>query len=203
VPDISPLEYSGKRIAEVRDEGFRVIHQMSLAIDAQTAVTVARSAASKQEDRRATEVILCAYGGYERAMEIKTLNLIGRIMGDKIEYVVDGYDNFEVSSIEEELQTAALLSTISIKSPTFQKETQKGFATGRILARASEQVKQDICDEIDEAIDAEQEAALAPQVVPDGSQVGMPPVPPTVQPPMPPGPKQNSAKPVPPTKDSA
>lgn len=161
-PNPAPLEFQAKRILEQRDEGYRIVHQMSLAVDNQ-ASNIGRSGLSKIEDRRASEVILCGYGGYVRDAMIKTLNLVSQIVGDGTQWVVAGFDNFEVSSMMEELQTAALISTFSIQSPTFKAEMQKDIV-GRALSHLDEGTKQKIYDEIQ--MSAESEAGSSVNLTP-------------------------------------
>lgn len=206
-PDTAPLEFSSKRILEQRDEGYRIVHQMSLAVDSQAVGAIARSGASKIEDRRAAEVILCAFGGYVRNALIRTLNMVSDIVGDGVTWTCDGFDNFQVSSLEEELQTAALVSTFGFWSKTAEGELHKQIETGRVLAHIDEKTKNTIREEIDTKRQQDEENAMAPQMMPDGSfaggglmkppmaptvqqaQPGMPPQPPKSKPPMPPGPK--------------
>jgi hypothetical protein len=157
VPNVAPLEFNAKRILEQRDEGYRIVHQMALAVDSQAIGAIARSGASKIEDRKAAEIMLCGYGGYLRDFQLRTLNKISRLMGDETEWVVEGYDSFEVSSILEELQTAALVQTFQIKSPTFNAEMEKGIATGRMLGHADEAMKAKIRKEIQDAYDQRSE----------------------------------------------
>ncbi len=192
VPDVSPLEFQAKRLTEQRDEGYRIAHQMSLAVDSQAIGAIARSGTSKIEDRKATEIILAAFGGYLRAFLIRTLNKISRILGDDTKWTIDGYDNFEVSSMEEELQTASLAATFDIQSPTFKAELQKQIATGRILGHIDEVVKTQIRNEIDDAVSAkhEQEQTGPPQIDPNSGMPITPPPKPGMPalPPKPPGP---------------
>lgn len=158
-PDnIAPLEFCASQLKEERDEGYRIVHQMSLAVDSQAVGAVARSGASKIEDRKATEVILQAYGGYVRETIIRTCNLLSMTYGDRLTWECMGLDTFSVSSLQEELEQAALLSTLNIPSPTFEKQTLTNLATGRLLGHASESTKQDIVKEISDAIDLKQEA---------------------------------------------
>jgi hypothetical protein len=168
VTDTGPLEFNAKRILEQRDEGYRIVHQMALAVDSQAIGAIARSGASKIEDRKAAEIMLCGYGGYLRDFQLRTLDKISRLMGDDTEWVVEGYDSFEISSLMEELQTAGLLQTFQIKSPTFNAEMEKSIATGRVLNHADEAMKAKIRNEIQEAYDqlAEQQAMGPPQIDP-------------------------------------
>jgi hypothetical protein len=168
VTDTGPLEFNAKRILEQRDEGYRIVHQMALAVDSQAIGAIARSGASKIEDRKAAEIMLCGYGGYLRDFQLRTLDKISRLMGDDTEWVVEGYDSFEISSLMEELQTAGLLQTFQIKSPTFNAEMEKSIATGRVLNHADEAMKAKIRNEIQGAYDqlAEQQAMGPPQIDP-------------------------------------
>lgn len=157
VPDITPLKFSAERLLQQRDEGYRIVHQMSLAVDSQAIGAIARSGASKIEDRKATEIMLCAYGGYVRDFFLRTLNKISRMLGDDTEWVIDGYDNFEVSSVLEEIQLASLLQTLNIESPTYNAELQKSVALGRTMAKLDETLKAKIRREIDERVEMKAE----------------------------------------------
>lgn len=179
-PDVAPLDFNAKRITEMRDEGYRIVHQMSLAVDSKAIGAIARSGVSKIEDRKATEILLCGYGGYVRDFLLRTLDKVSRILGDGTEWVIDGYDNFEVSSLDEELQTAALVATLDIPSPTFNAEIKKQIATGRILGHVDEALKAKICREIDEATEMSQEGPLQLDSV-TGRAMAQPP--PDVEPP--------------------
>jgi hypothetical protein len=171
-PDTAPLDFNAKQIAEQVQEGYRIMHQMALAVDAKAVGAIARSGTSKIEDRKATEIILCGYGGYVRDFLTRTLNKISRILGDDTEWVIDGYDNFEVSSLDEELQIAALVNTFDIPSPTFKSEMMKMIATGRVLGHVDETLKAKIRREIQDAIElrAEQETMGNAQIDPATGQ---------------------------------
>lgn len=183
---VEPLKFSSERIEKKRDEGYRIVHQMSLAVDSQAVAAVARSGASKVEDRRSTEVILCAYGGYVREALVRTLNLVSRAEGDGLEWSCDGYDNFQVSSLDEELATAGLVQALQIPSSTFLKELLSNIATGRILGHIDDVTRQRIRKEIEEAIDEQEKAkemagvrqvgpGQEPQLGPDGQPLEVDP----------------------------
>jgi len=204
-PSIDPLKFSSDRLIQQRDEGYRIVHQMSLAVDSQAIGAIARSGASKIEDRKATEIMLCAYGGYVRDFFLRTLNKISRLLGDDTEWVIDGYDNFEVSSLLEELQLASLAQTFHIESPTFNAEMQKSIATGRLLGHLDDRLKAKIRREIDENTEMKAElVSMGPvQINPVTGQ----PMPPEATPPGPgepaAPPKAKAASPKgPPVKDT-
>lgn len=154
-----PLEFLGGRLKEKRDEGYRIVHQMSLAVDGDSAQAVARSGLSKIEERRATEIVLNGFGGYMRDAAVKVLNIISKLFGEDVEWVCQGFDNFQVSSLEEELQTAGLLQTLQIKSRTFNETAQKKIAR-RVLDHEDEQKLIEIDKEIEAGFDAEEEEKL-------------------------------------------
>lgn len=165
-PDVGPLEFIAAQIEKERDEGYRIAYSMSTAVDA-TASRLAQSGISKQEDRKQAEVILIGLGSYIKPSMVRTANMLSRIYGDDITWMVDGYDNFQVSSLEEELQTASLVSAFGFWSKTAEAELHKTIETGRILGHVDEEVKETIRKEIDERMEQEQEAASAPQMVGD------------------------------------
>ena len=203
--NIDPLRFLAERLRDKLQECYRIVHQMSLAIDGDSATAVARSGLSKIEERRATEIILVGFGGYARDMVIRTLNIISKLLGDDNTWMCIGYDNFQVSSLEEELQTAALIQTLNIKSRTLNEELDKKMAR-RILDHADEGTLANVDDEIKQgyddqeaAADAKQDAltqmamqgaggAVAPASVTPTQPAanGMPPVPPKAKPPQPP-----------------
>lgn len=160
VPDVAPLEFSSKAMADQLQEGFRIVHQMGAAVDAKSASIIGRSGVSKIEDRKATEVILAAFGGYVRDAIIRTATLISEIMGDNTIWTCDGFDNFEVSGLDEELATAALVSSMGIPSATFKKRLMTSIATGRILGHLDEATAEVIAKEIEDSVDLDTESGM-------------------------------------------
>lgn len=164
--DTGPLEFVAEALKEKRDEGYRIMHQMSLAVDSQAVSAVARSGASKAEDRRATEIILAGYGSYVRSAIVKTLNLLSRVFGDNTAWTCVGFDSFQVSSMDEELQISALAQSMGIPSATFEKRMFSKLAK-RLLDHADEGVMQQINKEIEDAVDQKSEGMSMPPVVPE------------------------------------
>lgn len=164
-PDVSPLQFIADQLDKERDEGYRIVHNMAMAVDA-TASRMAQSGVSKQEDRKAAEIILCGLGSYVRPVMIRTVNLLSKIYGDNLTWICDGYDNFQVSSLEDELQTASLVSAFGFWSKTAEAELHKKIETGRINDHLDESVVEKIRKEIDDRREQEEELAVAPQVIP-------------------------------------
>lgn len=158
-PDVAPMVHAATRCREQRDEGYRIVHQMSLAVDSQAIGAIARSGASKIEDRRAAEIILAGYGTYVKDALIRTANLVSRIKGDDTEWQCIGFDRFQVSSLEEELSSMALVKTFGIKSRTFNELLDGQIATGNVLRNIDEASRTAILEEIKENYDEEEELA--------------------------------------------
>jgi len=177
-PDISPMAHMAERLRQDRDEIYRSVHQMAMAVDSQATTAVARSGASKIEDRRATEIILAGYGRYELRAMVQTANLISKVQGDNTAWVGDGFDNFQTSTLDEELQIAALAQAFNIKSPTFNAELQRFIALGRVLPHLDEATKQKIETEIRDSVEADEGGPVvveAPPVAPGDEEIVAPP----------------------------
>ena len=194
--NIAPLEFLGTRLKDKRDEGYRIVHQMSLAVDGDSATTIAQSGFSTIEERRSAKIPPPGFYGSPRQTAKHTLNIISRLLGDNTRWVLVGFDNFQVSSLEEELETAALVQTLGIKSRTFNERMQSKMVR-RILDHEDEKTLATIDDEISDDFDAAEQAeedngnALTQMAMDDGADAdipGTPPdddAPPAVTPPQP------------------
>jgi len=168
----APYEFIKGSIEATVQELYRQVHQLSLAVDTKSVGSVARSGVSKQEDRKSIEVILAAFGGYVREAIVRTLNLVSKVQGDATEWSVEGFDDFDVSDLMDELSTATLVSALDIHSTTFKQEFEKRIATGRLMAQASPALRNAIEREITEFYEQQAEGAQLPEADPFG---GMPP----------------------------
>ena len=158
--DVDPLRFNAETLKDKRDEGYRIVHQMALAVD-QQAVNVSRSGVSKQEDRRATDVILCGYGGIVRDPIVRTANIISRIYGDGVTWECSGFDDFSAPDLADILAAAMQADTLKIPSPTFKKAMLSQVATGPLIGRTDDATKEAIRQEINAAIEMEREQAIA------------------------------------------
>lgn len=158
-PDVGPLEFIAKAIAEARDEIYRIVHQMSLAVDSKAVGAIARSGASKIEDRRSSQILLAGYGTYVAPAMLRTMTLLSEIYGDGTTWSIDGFKNFDISSLDEELTTAALAMSMGFKSPTARKRIELK-AVGRVLDGEDESTMQTIEEETSAVYDQEAEAAM-------------------------------------------
>lgn len=168
-PDTAPLQFIAEQIKEQKDELYRICHMMSLAVDSKAVSAIARSGASKIEDRKAELNMLVAFGGYVSAAMMRTANLISEIQGDGTDWEIDGFKNFTVSSLDEEIQIAALAKTMQFKSRTANEKLELKVIN-RLLDFVDERTKETIEQETKDGYDQEEEAKLAPQIDPVTSQ---------------------------------
>lgn len=162
-----PLRFVAEQLKEQRDEGYRIIHQMSLAVDSAAVGAIARSGVSKLEDRRASEVILGFYGSLVREALTETLDLISQVFGDGARWVCDGFDDFAIDTPDEELTNLGILQSLGIPSPTMTIHAMQNIATGRSVGKLDEATKAKIRSEIAEAVEMQQEGADVPPLPPE------------------------------------
>ena len=156
-PDVSPLKFIWDFFKEAVAEGYRIIQQMSGAVDAKSVASIARSGASKAEDRRSTEVITKGLGAIMATALVQTCDLISEIKGDKSKHTLDGFDNFTQSEPMDEATFLMLGTTAGIESTTFKKRLQQKLAR-TFLDKEDESTRETIDDEIDASADAAQQA---------------------------------------------
>lgn len=154
-PDVAPLKFIWDHYKEAVAELYRTIHQMSMAVDAKSVASIARSGASKTEDRKSTEIILKGFGAIQTDTLLRVLNMVSMVYGDNTVWTLDGFDNFDIQEPLEEATFQALAGTGGVESPTFKKAHQKRWV--RIfLPNEDESTMQDIDSEIDDAVEADQ-----------------------------------------------
>lgn len=146
-PEGKMMEAGLKRREMLKDEIFRIVHQLSLSIK-QTKSQTRQSGNSKQEDRYATEVVLRAFGDIIRFAMQHILECITKARKEKVEWDVSGFSSFDTDSTTEKLAQILQLRAINIHSETFNKEMEKR-AIDFYLEDLNQQTKDTIKAEID------------------------------------------------------
>lgn len=146
-PEGKMMEVGLKRRESLKDELYRVVHQMSLSVQ-QTKSQTRQSGSSKQEDRYATETILKSFGDLIRESMQNVLDLVSTARGDDIEWDVSGFSNFDIESMTEKLAQLLQLQAINIHSETFKKESEKRLVS-LYLEDANTETKDKIISEIE------------------------------------------------------
>ncbi len=160
--DIGFREPEGKAYALVErqleklvDDMFRVVHQMAASVSA-TTTALGRAAASKAEDRSATEVVLGAYGALVREFAKRVYECVSSSRRETVIWTPHGLDKFDLEDRGSVLKEALAVDSLSIPSVTFRKlyKTKLAFA---LLGNIPQETQQVIQTEIEEGVEAEGE----------------------------------------------
>jgi hypothetical protein len=167
------FESIGKMIKDKIELIDSVLNQMAMSV-AKTSAQVGRSAASKIEDRHATEIMLTSYGEIEKNFVKKLLNCISAARNEEIVWVVSGRDDFHIIDRQQLILEMAQFPSIVSQSvsPTFQRlyTTETYFAL--LGGAASQEESMEIVNEVMDA-DFSQMAPVDPNS-PDGATKQMP-----------------------------
>ena len=147
-PEGKMMSVGLQRREMLKDEMFRIVHQLSLSIK-QTKSQTRQSGNSKQEDRYATEVVLRAFGDIVREAMQTLLSWISEARKDNIVWDVSGFSSFDTDSTTEKLAQILQLRAINIHSETFNKEMEKR-TIDFYLEDLNHETKEIIKKEIDE-----------------------------------------------------
>jgi hypothetical protein len=180
-PDAGPFDTAMKKQDQIRDEMFRIMHQLAAASD-NSAASSGRSANSKQADQQTMLIVLRELGRRVRchAEDIFEMVSAGRGEPDRT-FSAQGADQFDAVSMDSLVTEAALLETIPIPSPTFQALYKFELVRGALPGATEEQLEV-IMSELEQGITAEEELKKAStdvqmSRVQDGQLPGEPPPP--------------------------
>lgn len=132
--DIGFAEPEGKAYAlvneqlkELKDEMFRVVHQMAASVD-NSAGTMRRSGDSKKQDRAAESIVLGAFGQLIRDHAKKSYDVLSAARGETVVWTPHGLDRFETDDRMDLIQEAMAMPSIEIPSRTFWQGYKKKLA---------------------------------------------------------------------------
>jgi hypothetical protein len=151
-----------------RDEMFRVVHQMSQSVDANSAAALNRSGLSKQQDKKGEALVYLALGELvcEWALDVLKMAAAGRREPD-LQLACKGMNTYDDVSLEALVNQEAVVETIPVRSQTFQKMRQSKFAKRYLGEDATPDVMAKIDAELEENISPEEFAPVLPE--PPGS----------------------------------
>jgi hypothetical protein len=153
-PDPTLYADSQKRLEKLRDEMYRVVHQMALAID-NTGAGLRRSAESKQLDRAAAAVVLTVLGEYVRQHAIEVLDLAarGRLDNPLPVWTAHGMQSFDLADLQDVVKENGEIDALRIPSQKFQVIRTFNAAKRIIRGNASPQELDVIKKELEANID--------------------------------------------------
>lgn len=145
VPPTNHIDAMRAEIADQKDEIYRVVHQMADSASNSAAAT-SRSALSKVQDTKSTNIILESYSTLLRDAIQKTYRLAARLRGEDIDWVITGLDRYEGIDLPSLIEVVEGVA-VSIESETFHVEVQS-LVVDELLTNIDEQTRGKIRDEI-------------------------------------------------------
>jgi len=155
-PDAAPFMAAMQDLNNLRDEMHRVLHQMAMSVD-NSGAALQRSGDSKQVDQEITSIILRALGQFVRdhVRQVYDMVQVGR-KDQEVEWEISGMEKFNEISVGALVDQAAILDTLSIPAPTFQRKWRFMLAKRLLGDNASEEEILQIQKELDNNISDEQ-----------------------------------------------
>jgi hypothetical protein len=147
-PPADAFEPVDKYAATLKDELYRVAHQMALGVE-NNAAAIGRTVESKTADNSATEVVLAAMGEIVRGVVERMYNLLSRGRRDQRTWTIKGLDSFDVTDATALADAAVTANTLAIPSPTFRRLLHRRVALA-MVPDASQDDRDKIAKEIDE-----------------------------------------------------
>lgn len=135
-------------IQDLKDELYRVIHQMAMSAS-NSAGSMLRSGESKKEDKTSTEIVLILFSQVEARIREQVMNLVSRGRGDPVQWSVAPVDNFSIDSALDVVQEVLTASALMIPSKTLTRLMHKRVAHA-IVPEMEEEDRKQVDKEIDE-----------------------------------------------------
>lgn len=167
------LAFIHKQNEDLDEKMHSVVHQMAQSLK-QARSQSGKTAQSKQEDRRSTEMLLTAIADEIYTITQKAFELISESRGEDIVWEVKGLSALAVEDREELTKEAAALDNIPIPSLTFKKEYHYRLAS-RLVEGTDQRTLQTIRAEIEEGLDTVDQTMRSAPTMPTGSQNVPPP----------------------------
>lgn len=153
-------ELVDKQLDKLKDELFRVTHQMAMSVG-NDAGSTRRSGESKKQDRSDIGIVLGAFGSEVRSFALKLYDTIAGARGDDVEWTAHGLDDYDTEDRAELLAEALQLNDLKIPSVTFRRLHTTRVAL-RIVRNAPPVTQDQIRKEIQDNISEESVTSAAP-----------------------------------------
>lgn len=170
-PDMAGAEVGRSALQDLRDAILRITAQMALAQDTSGAM-LRRSADSKRQDSVAQEIVLGAIGKRLMTASNSVAQLLATGRGDAEPPSMVGYERFNVTDAEQLIAQDFQLEAMNIPSATFQVERKFQLACTRLGDNASQETRDKIREELEEAITQDQLTLSANPPLPGDPELG-------------------------------
>jgi hypothetical protein len=145
------LGFIHKQNEDLEEKMYSVVHQMGQSLK-QSRTSGGKSGLSKQEDRRATEMLLTAIADEIFSLTNKVFTTIAESRNENIVWDIKGLSCLASDDRDELTKEASTLSNLQIPSTTFHKEYHYRIAS-RLIEGTDQRTLQTIRNEIEEGLD--------------------------------------------------
>lgn len=152
-------EVVDKQLKDLKDEAFRVAHQMAMSAD-NSSSTMRRSGESKKADKSDLLIVLGELGKYARDLAVRVFACISKARGENIKWQAHGLDKFEIVDRQTVVDEAVQMDLVAIPSKTF-KQLYKTQTASKLLENASPAELALISKEIASGVVAEDDLRVA------------------------------------------
>lgn len=157
-PQAHAYEVVQRDLKDLKDEMFRVAHQMAMSVDNSSSST-RRSGESKKQDKTDVDVVLGALAVFAKVLAVRVYRVLAAAMKEAdVLWTARGLDKFTAEDRTELTQEGMSLGIVldSIPSPTFRKEALTQFAF-RWAPNLDPTTQDTIRKEIADGVDSHQE----------------------------------------------
>lgn len=147
------------QLKELKDEMFRVVHQMAASVD-NSAGTMRRSGDSKKQDRAAESIVLGAFGQLIRDHAKRSYDVLSAARNETVVWTPHGLDRFETDDRMDLIQEAMAMPTIEIPSKTFWQGYKKKLAL-KLDPNLPPETQLVIAQEIEDGVTGEDDLRVA------------------------------------------
>ena len=151
-PGGSAIQTSMDRREQLKEEMFRVAHQMAQAVKS-SAQTAGRSGEAKRRDQTPTEIVLWHLASLARDYEQEILRMVGKSrQGPDVQYEweINGFDEFDVDDLSDLLDDYLKADAAHVPSETLRKSRQRALAD-KLAPNADPEERRKIHAEIEAA----------------------------------------------------
>ncbi len=157
-PDGKCYELTDRQLKDLKDELFRVVHQMAASVDNKSG-SMRRSGESKKMDHMSEAIVLGAFGELVRDFGRRIFECVSESRGDKIVWTAHGLDDYMTEDEDDLFDRATKLDQVSVPSKTFKRILKTRYAL-KMVPNIDPETQQVIQDEIEAGV-TDEEGTLA------------------------------------------
>lgn len=154
-PEGRCYELVDKQLDKLKDEMFRVVHQIALSVG-NDSTSMRRSGESKKQDKSDIATVLGALGSEVRAFAVKLYETISQARGEDVVWTPHGLDDYDTESREDLIAEAGAMGTLDIPSVTFWKQYKTQIAL-KLAQNLPPETQEQIRGEIQDGVAHEQQ----------------------------------------------